>query len=103
MSRANLFTVKILEKEYRVACDKGEQEDLLRAARYLDEKMREIRTNGKVIGAEKIAVMAALNITHEFLQQDSEYSGRRNEIEQRLRGLQDKIDMALNQNSQLEV
>ena len=103
MSDANLFTVNILEKEYRVVCEKGEREELLRAARYLDEKMQEIRANAKVIGAEKIAVMAALNITHEYLQQDSDYNGRSNEIEKRLRGLQDKIDIALNQNTQLEV
>lgn len=103
MSDPNLFTVNILEKEYRVVCEKGEREELLRAARYLDEKMQEIRTNGKVIGAEKIAVMAALNITHEFLQQDNDYSGRRNEMETRLRSLQEKIDIALNQNTQLEV
>lgn len=103
MSDPNLFTVNILEKEYRVVCEKGEREELLRAARYLDEKMQEIRTNGKVIGAEKIAVMAALNITHEFLQQGNDYSGRRNEMEVRLRSLQEKIDIALNQNTQLEV
>jgi len=103
VSDANLFTVKILDKEYRVACERGEQENLLRAARHLDERMREIRSKGKVLGGERIAVMAALNISHEYLQQDTEGSVRRREIETRLRSLQEKIEHALHQHSQLEV
>ncbi len=60
--------VQILGKEYPIACPEDEQHDLLVAARYLDEKMRQIRSGGRVIGAERIAVMAALNITHELIQ-----------------------------------
>lgn len=63
--------VKILDKEYLVACPPEEQEALLRAARHLDNKMREIRTSGKVFGTERIAVMAALNMTHELLERDT--------------------------------
>ncbi len=63
--------VKILDKEYLVACPEVEQEALLRAARHLDSKMREIRSGGKVFGTERIAVMAALNITHELLERDT--------------------------------
>ncbi|HLV78173.1 MAG TPA: cell division protein ZapA [Marinobacter sp.] len=63
--------VRILDKEYLVACPREEQEALLRAARHLDTKMREIRASGKVFGTERIAVMAALNITHQLLEQDS--------------------------------
>ncbi|MBQ0831783.1 MULTISPECIES: cell division protein ZapA [unclassified Marinobacter] len=63
--------VKILDKEYLVACPPEEQDALVRAARHLDHKMREIRTSGKVFGTERIAVMAALNMTHELLERDS--------------------------------
>lgn len=63
--------VKILDKEYLVACPAEEQEALIRAARHLDSKMREIRTSGKVFGTERIAVMAALNMTHELLERDT--------------------------------
>ncbi|MBW0147601.1 cell division protein ZapA [Marinobacter arenosus] len=63
--------VKILDKEYLVACPEEEREALLRAARHLDGKMREIRSSGKVFGTERIAVMAALNITHELLERDT--------------------------------
>ncbi|SOB77801.1 cell division protein ZapA [Marinobacter sp. LV10R510-11A] len=63
--------VKILDKDYLVACPAEEQEALIRAARHLDSKMREIRTSGKVFGTERIAVMAALNMTHELLERDT--------------------------------
>jgi cell division protein ZapA len=63
--------VKILDKEYLVACPAEEQEALIRAARHLDSKMREIRNSGKVFGTERIAVMAALNMTHELLERDT--------------------------------
>jgi cell division protein ZapA len=61
-SNNNPVTVHILDKEYRILCQDGEQDDLLASARYLDMKMREIRATGKVIGSDRIAVMAALNI-----------------------------------------
>ncbi|MGK0674374.1 MAG: cell division protein ZapA [Halothiobacillaceae bacterium] len=60
--------ITILDKEYRVACPESEREALERSARFLDAKMREIRHTGKVIGNDRVAVMAALNITHELLQ-----------------------------------
>ncbi len=63
--------VKILDKEYLVACPEEQQAALQEAARHLDKKMREIRHSGKVFGTERIAVMAALNITHDLLQQDT--------------------------------
>lgn len=59
--------VSIMGREFRVACAEDEQEDLLSSVEYLDKKMREIRDAGKVVGIERIAIMAALNITHEFL------------------------------------
>jgi cell division protein ZapA len=60
--------VHILDREYQVACQPGEEETLKASARYLDSKMREIRDRGNVIGIDRIAVMAALNIAHEYLQ-----------------------------------
>ncbi|MEO1081398.1 MAG: cell division protein ZapA [Pseudomonadota bacterium] len=68
MSKAGTFSVTILDKEYQVACPPEQQAELLLSARHLDEQMRAIRSTGKVIGLERIAVMAALNISHELLQ-----------------------------------
>ena len=68
MNQPHTVTVKILEKEYQVACPAEQEAELLVSAKYLDKQMRGIRDTGKVIGLERIAVMAALNISHELLQ-----------------------------------
>lgn len=67
MSETKSLDVSIMGREFRVACPDDEQEELLSAVSYLDRKMREIRDSGKVIGVERIAIMAALNIAHELL------------------------------------
>lgn len=59
--------VAIMGREFRVSCPETEKRSLLEAAAYLDRKMREIRDAGKVIGVERIAIMAALNIAHDYL------------------------------------
>jgi cell division protein ZapA len=61
------LTVTILDREYRLACTPDERESLLRCASFVDGKMQSIRANGKVMGADRIAVMAALQIAHELL------------------------------------
>jgi cell division protein ZapA len=65
--RSIMLDVSILGRDYRVACKESEREELLQAVQFLDRRMREIRESGKVTGAERIAVMAALNIAHELL------------------------------------
>jgi cell division protein ZapA len=64
---SNSVDIEILGREFTVACSEEERQGLLDAVSYLDSKMREIRDAGKIIGAERIAMMAALNITHELL------------------------------------
>jgi cell division protein ZapA len=59
--------VAIMGREFRVSCPEKERDSLLQAVGYLDRKMREIRDSGKVIGVERIAIMAALNIAHDYL------------------------------------
>ncbi|MBI5430465.1 MAG: cell division protein ZapA [Nitrosomonadales bacterium] len=59
--------IKILDKELRIACPEDERGELLDAVAYLDKRMREIRDAGKIASVERIALMAALNITHELL------------------------------------
>lgn len=96
-------TVHILDKEYRILCEDGEQNDLLASARFLDQKMREIRSSGKVIGTDRIAVMSALNIAHELLQQQQSKTQTSDSATTRIRGLQKKIEIALNSDNQLEL
>ncbi|MFO1417677.1 MAG: cell division protein ZapA [Methylotetracoccus sp.] len=85
--------VQILGKEYPVACSPDEQHELLIAARYLDDKMRKIRDTGRVIGTERIAVMAALNIAHELLQEQRDSQGSQT-IAGRLSAMRERLDAA---------
>ncbi len=73
MAAPRSIEIHILGRAYRVACKPEEEPALIAAADYLDEKMREIREGSKVIGAERIAIMAGLNLAHEALTR----SGRR--------------------------
>jgi cell division protein ZapA len=59
-------SLTIMGKEYKIACAPDEQSDLLQSAQKLDVQMRQMRDSGKVAGADKIAVMAALNLAHEL-------------------------------------
>ena len=66
-STTKTLDIKLLDRELRVACPEEERGELLDAVAYLDKKMREIRDSGKIASVERIAIMAALNISHELL------------------------------------
>lgn len=103
MSKASPMRVQILDKEYLVACPDEEREELFASAEFLTEKMKEIRDTGKIVGADRIAVMAALNMAHELLEQRGNKNDYQFDVSKRIRALQDKIDTALNQGQQLEL
>jgi len=102
-TNAKPIRVHILEKEYLIACPDEEREALFASAEFLTDKMKEIRDSGKIVGADRIAVMAALNMAHELLGQKTVKDDYQINISQRIRALQDKIDVALNQGNQLEL
>lgn len=93
--------VDIMGREFRVSCTEEERRDLLKAVDYLNAKMREIRDTGKVIGVERIAIMAALNITHEFLSTRVEGGFDVGEFKRRIFGMQAAIDEAINAQDEL--
>ena len=95
MTQPNTVTVHILDKEYCIACPADERANLESAARYLDGKMREIRSSGKVIGADRIAVMAALNITHDLLHKQQRLDREATSNGERVRDLLARVDSAL--------
>jgi len=95
--------IHILDKEYLVACPDDEREALFASAEFLTEKMKEIRDTGKIVGADRIAVMAALNMAHELLEQQHSKDDYQHVVSKRIRALQDKIDIALNNGNQLEL
>ena len=106
MSQPHTVTVKILDKDYQVACPEDQEAQLIVSARYLDKQMRSIRDTGKVIGLERIAVMAALNISYELLQaseQGAMLDTTPNPDDASFRQLNNKVDEALYQLRQLEI
>jgi cell division protein ZapA len=95
--------VRILEKEYQVSCPISERAALLDAAELLNKKMREIRDAGKVIGLDRIAVMAALNITNDFLAAQSQGENISETVSMRLRNLTDRVETALQKDQQMDL
>lgn len=95
--------VKILDKEYNINCPPSDQEALVKSARYLDESMRKVKERGNIHGSEKVAVMAALNITYELLQKNRLINETRRVNSELMKDLEDKIDSALERSKQLEI
>ena len=95
MTQSNTVTVHILDKEYCIACPPDERSNLESAARYLDGKMREIRSSGKVIGADRIAVMAALNISNDLLHKQHNLEQQTTSTRDHVRDLLERVDQAL--------
>lgn len=96
-------SVRLLDKEYLVACPEDEQDGLLRAARYLNGRMKEIRDGGKVIGIDRIAVMVALNIAYDLLQQQSQRTRYGHNFGVRVHALCERVDEVLHEGGQLEL
>ena len=95
MADPKTVEVTLLGRSYRVACEDHEREALLQAVAYLDAKMNEIRKNGKVMGAERIAVMAALNVAHELLTIKLGTGFDMGQAKRRLLALESQIDAAI--------
>ena len=96
-------SVRILDKEYQVACPASERTDLLDSAEVLNEKMREIRDSGRVVGLDRIAVMAALNMANDLIHakaRDQELEGG---ISDRLKLISDRVDNVLSGTQQLDL
>ena len=91
MTDAQPINISILDKDYKVACPAGEQSALLESAKFLDGKMREVRDSGTIMGAERIAVITALNLANELLNS----SNVDKELQPRLKNLESKISRVL--------
>ena len=97
------LSVRILEKEYLVACAPEERTELLDSAEFLNGRMREIRDSGKIVGLDRVAVMAALNLAHEVLRSRARESGGEQELGARLKALRERVESALEKGQQLEL
>lgn len=88
-------SIKILDKEYRIACNARDQDDLRASAHLLDTRMRDIRQTGRVIGSDRMAVMAALNIAHELIKLQRSRPLANESADRRLYQLQERVSTAL--------
>jgi cell division protein ZapA len=96
-------SVRILDKEYQVACPAEERTDLLDSAEILNNKMLEIRDSGRIVGLDRIAVMAALNMANDLIHakaRDQELEGG---ISDRLKIISDRVDNVLSDSQQLDL
>jgi cell division protein ZapA len=93
--------ITLMGRQYRVACTDEEQEGLLKAVDFLNKRMQAVRDNGKVIGQERIAIMAALNIAHEYLTTKAGGGFDIAEIKRRMAGMETVIDRALSEQDEL--
>jgi cell division protein ZapA len=96
-------SIRILEKEYQVACPASERSDLLSAADLLNAKMREIRDSGKVVGLDRVAVMAALNLANELLKAQDQEEELQEIVGLGIRSMQERLDSALGAAKQLSL
>ena len=97
------ISVRIMDREYVVACAYDERSALLDAAEFLNVRMREIRDTGKVVGLDRIAVMVALNLAHEFLKGRDREAKLDNGVGHRVRALRERVEGALEKGQQLEL
>jgi cell division protein ZapA len=103
MSVEKPISVTLLDKDYLVSCKENERESLYAAVKFLNQKMLDLREGGKIIGVERIAVMAALNIAHELLEYKRQDDQHASKVDAGIRRMQNKIKEALIKNRQLEL
>jgi cell division protein ZapA len=95
-------SVRILDKEYQVACPASERTDLLDSAEALNEKMREIRDSGRIVGLDRIAVMAALNMANDLLHAKERDKSLEGDVSNRLKLISDRVEGVLGNTQQLD-
>ena len=101
--RVARISVRLLDREYQVACPADERSDLLDSAEYLDGKMREVRDSGKVVGVDRIAVISALNLANELIKLRRNGSSVDADLGAKLQRLRERVESALEKGQQLEL
>ncbi|HQR23696.1 MAG: cell division protein ZapA [Steroidobacteraceae bacterium] len=101
--KVSRVSVRLLDREYQVACPAEERGNLLDSAEYLDSKMREVRDSGKVTGLDRIAVISALNLANELIKLRRQGTTVEGDVGARLRTLRERVEAALERGQQLEL
>ena len=87
--------LRLIDREFLIACEPEEREGLVEAASFLDRKMRELRANAKAPSFERLAVLAAVSVAHEFLLLRKQHDGQEQQLSHGLAALRNKLDAAL--------
>jgi cell division protein ZapA len=95
MSSSEPVALRLIDREFLIACEPEEREGLLEAAGYLDRKMRELRVNAKAPSFERLAVLTAISVTHEFLSLRKQHDGQNQRLSDGLASLRSKLNSAL--------
>ena len=101
MADLSTLTVNILDREFRVNCPESEQQNLIDSATTLDKRMRDIRETGRVIGVDRIAIMAALNLASELLSTEGSSTTVIDTVNKSIDRMQEKIEQSLNETEEL--
>jgi cell division protein ZapA len=101
--RVSRVSVRLLDRDYQVACPPEQRSDLLDSAEYLDAKMREVRDTGKVVGLDRIAVISALNLANELIKLRRSGSSVDADLGAKLQKLRERVESALEKGQQLEL
>jgi cell division protein ZapA len=89
------ISVRLLDREYQVACPPDQRTELLDSAEFLDARMREVRDSGTAVGLDRIAVISALNLANELIRMRREGTSLDLELGSRLKDLRERVEMAL--------
>jgi cell division protein ZapA len=87
--------LRLIDREFLIACEPEEREGLIEAASFLDRKMRELRANAKAPSFERLAVLTAVSVAHEFLLLRKQHDGQEQRPSNGLAALRSKLDAAL--------
>lgn len=102
-SEVDTVSITILGREYQISCPPAEEEALRKSAKLLDKQMESVKSRGSTLAYEKVAVMAALNICHDLLQQNQQTEKSESSAQQNIEKLQEKIELALQASRQIEI
>ncbi|WP_417437214.1 cell division protein ZapA [Idiomarina abyssalis] len=94
---AKTMDIKLLERNYKVACPVGQESALQQAADTLNERLMETKERTQLTNVEQIAVMTALNLCHEWIQDQNEQSAKTAKLEEKIQLLQATIEQAMSE------
>lgn len=103
MSNKNSINIKIMGRDYQIACDPDEEDALRQSATYLNKQMEKVKKRGSTLGFEKLVVMTALNISYELLQNTQQADDSESGAQEFLSLLEKKIESALQTSRQFEI